>query len=44
MNTKQLYRLEIYFTRKREQPWPENIKYHFVCGSYVFFSRLYDKT
>ena len=37
MNTKQLYGSEIYFIRKHEQPWSENIKYHFVCMSYVFF-------
>ena len=37
MNTKQLYRSEIYFIRKHEQPWSENIKYHFVCVSHVFF-------
>ena len=37
MNTKQLYISEIYFIRKHEQPWSENIKYHFVCVSDVFF-------
>ena len=37
MNTKQLYGSEIYFIRKHEQPWSENIKYHFVCVSHVFF-------
>ena len=37
MKTKQLYRLEIYFIRKHEQPWPENIKYHFPCVSHSFF-------
>ena len=40
MNTKQLYRSEIYFIRKHEQPWLENIKYHFVCVSHVFFKTL----
>ena len=25
------------FIRKHEQPWSENIKYHFVCVSRVFF-------
>ena len=37
MNTKQLYGSEIYFIRKHKQPWSENIKYHFVCVSHVFF-------
>ena len=36
MNTKQLYGSEIYFIRKHEQPWSENIKYHFVYVSHVF--------
>ena len=40
MNTKQLYRLEIYFIRKHEQPWSENIKYHFVCYHTFFFKTL----
>ena len=40
MNTKQLYRSEIYFIRKHEQPWSENIKYHFVCVSQVFSKTL----
>ena len=40
MNTKQLYRSEIYFIRKHEQPWSENIKYHFVCVSHSFFKTL----
>ena len=37
MNTKQLYGSEIYFIRKHKQPWSENMKYHFVCVSHVFF-------
>ena len=37
MNTKQLYRSEIYFIRKHEQPWSENITYHFVCVSHDLF-------
>ena len=37
MNTKQLYGSESYFIRKHEQPWSENIKYHFVCVSHVFY-------
>ena len=36
MNTKQLYRSEIYFIRKYEQPWSENIKDNCVCVSHVF--------
>ena len=40
MNTKQLYRSEIYFIRKHEQPWLENIKYYFVCVSHVVFKTL----
>ena len=45
MNSKQLYRSEIYFIRKHEQPWSENVKYHFVCVSHAFFfSRFYHNT
>ena len=39
-NTKQLYRSEIYFIRKHNQPWSENIKYHFVCVPHVFLKTL----
>ena len=37
-NTKQLYRSEIYFTRKHEQPWSENIKYHDFITVFDFIS------
>ena len=31
MNTKQLYRSEIYIIKKYDEPLSENIKYHFIC-------------
>ena len=37
---KNLYRIEIYFIRKHEQPWSENTKYRFVGVSHLFFKTV----